>query len=179
MKRIFIIFVMLVAIGSAYESKAQSKKFRDAYKYILDCSAYNREHIEVSHFTGEMLQMMVKDDSNAPMKLKNRINSIYQIKIADAGEFTREFDNLIRLLRSVVNEGKYDPCGTFTSNGVKYEIYRTAVGDLNEYLIFITKGKQFLACDIYGIISYKEVLSMISPSLPQKNDLQIDTLNTN
>lgn len=175
MKRIFIIFVMLAAIGSAYESKAQSKKFRDAYKYILDCSAYNSEHIEVSHFTGEMLQMMVKDDSNAPMKLKNRINSIYQIKIADAGEF----NNLIRLLRSVVNEGKYDPCGTFTSNGVKYEIYRTAVGDLNEYLIFITKGKQFLACDIYGIISYKEVLSMIAPSLPQKESLQIDTLNTN
>ena len=175
MKRIFIIFVMLVAIGSAYESQAQSKKFRDAYKYILDCSAYNREHIEVSHFTGEMLQMMVKDDSNAPMKLKNRINAIYQIKIADAGEF----NSLIRLLRSVVNEGKYDPCGTFTSNGVKYEIYRTAVGDLNKYLIFITKGKQFLACDIYGIISYKEVLSMIAPSLPQKDDLQIDTLNTN
>lgn len=175
MKRFFIIFVMLVAIGSAYESKAQSKKFRDAYKYILDCSAYNREHIEVSHFTGEMLQMMVKDDSNAPMKLKNRINAIYQIKIADAGEF----NNLIRLLRSVVNEGKYDPCGTFTSNGVKYEIYRTAVGDLNEYLIFITKGKQFLACDIYGVISYKEVLSMISPSLPKIDNMDIiDTLKT-
>ena len=175
MKRFFIIFVMLVAIGSAYEGKAQSKKFRDAYKYILDCSAYNREHIEVSHFTGEMLQMMVKDDSNAPMKLKNRINAIYQIKIADAGEF----NNLIRLLRSVVNEGKYDPCGTFTSNGVKYEIYRTAVGDLNEYLIFITKGKQFLACDIYGVISYKEVLSMISPSLPKIDNMDIiDTLKT-
>ena len=175
MKRFFIIFVMLVAIGSAYESQAQSKKFRDAYKYILDYSAYNREHIEVSHFTGEMLQMMVKDDSNAPMKLKNRINAIYQIKIADAGEF----NYLIRLLRSVVNEGKYDPCGTFTSNGVKYEIHRTAVGDLNEYLIFITSGKKVLVCDIYGAIGYKEVLSMISPSLPQKNDLQIDTLNTN
>lgn len=177
MKRFFIIFVMLVAIGSAYESQAQSKKFRDAYKYILDYSAYNREHIEVSHFTGEMLQMMVKDDSNAPMKLKNRINAIYQIKIADAGEL--ELNNLIRLLRSVVNEGKYDPCGTFTSDNVKYELYRTAVGDLNEYLIFFTKGKQFLACDIYGAISYKEVLSMISPSLPQKESLQIDTLNTN
>lgn len=175
MKRFFIIFVMLVAIGSAYESQAQSKKFRDAYKYILDCSAYNREHIEVSHFTGEMLQMMVKDDSNAPMKLENRINAIYQIKIVDVGEF----NNLIRLLRSVVNEGKYDPCGTFTSNGVKYEIYRTAVGDLNEYLIFITKGKQFLACDIYGVISYKEVLSMISPSLPKIDNMDIiDTLKT-
>ena len=176
MKRFFIIFVMLVAIGSAYESKAQSKKFRDAYKELLEIQCRpSFKGIELTHLTGEMLQMMVKDDSNAPMKLKNRINAIYQIKIADAGEF----NNLIRLLRSVVNEGKYDPCGTFTSNGVKYEIYRTAVGDLNEYLIFITKGKQFLACDIYGIISYKEVLSMISPSLPQKNDLQIDTLNTN
>lgn len=175
MKRIFIIFVMLVAIGSAYESQAQSKKFRDAYKYILDYSAYNREHIEVSHFTGEMLQMMVKDDSNAPMKLKNRINAIYQIKIADAGKF----NHLIRLLRSVVNEGKYDPCGTFTSNGVKYEIHRTAVGDLNEYLIFITSGKQTLVCDIYGAVGYKEILAMIFPSQPKIENMDIiDTLKT-
>ena len=103
MKRFFIIFVMLVAIGSAYESKAQSKKFRDAYKYILDCSAYNREHIEVSHFTGEMLQMMVKDDSNAPMKLKNKINSIYQIKLTDIETYGFGIYNS---LRSVIKDRK-------------------------------------------------------------------------
>ena len=168
---------MLVAIGSAYESQAQSKKFRDAYKELLERQSISYyKGVELTHLTGEMLQMMVKDDSNAPMKLKNRINAIYQIKLAD---IENSYRSIFLNLRSLIKDGKYAPCGTFTSDNVKYELYRTAVGDLNEYLIFISKGKQFLACDIYGVISYKEVLSMISPSLPQKNDLQIDTLNTN
>ena len=86
---------------------------------------------------------------------------------------------VIRTFKRVTQEGKYDSAGIFTTNGVKYEIYRTAFRDLNEYLIFITSGKQTLVCDISGAIGYKEVLSMISPSLPQKNDLHIDTLNIN
>lgn len=168
---------MLVAIGSAYEGKAQSKKFRDAYKELLEIQCRpSFKGIELTHLTGEMLQMMVKDDSNASMKLKNRINAIYQIKLADI-ETSYRF--IFYNLRSVIEDGKYKPCGTFTSDNVKYELYRTTVGDLNEYLIFITSGKKALVCDIYGAITYKEVLSMISPSLPQKNDLQIDTLNTN
>ena len=177
MKRIFIIFVMLVAIGSAYEGKAQSKKFRDAYKELLEIQSRPYcKFIELTHLTGEMLQMMVKDDSNAPMKLKNKINSIYQIKLTDIETYGFGIYNS---LRSVIKDGKYEPCGTFTSDNVRYEIYRNTVGDLNEYLIFITSGMKVLVCDIYGAIGYKEVLSMISPSLPQKNDLQIDTLNTN
>ena len=170
---------MLVAIGSAYESKAQKKVFLNEYNRLLQWQTnptYART-MELTHFTGEMLQMMVKSDDSKTQNMIKRINSIYQIKIKDNSPGTG--GNVIRTLKHITREGKYDLAGIFTTNGVKYEIYRTALRDLNEYLIFISSGKQSLVCDISGIISYKEVLSMISPSLPQKNDLQIDTLNTN
>lgn len=179
MKRIFIIFVMLVAIGSAYEGKAQKKVFLNEYNRLLQWQtnpAYART-MELTHFTGEMLQMMVKSEDSKTQNLIKRINSIYQIKVKD--NTSSLGGNVIRTLKHITREGKYDLAGIFTTNGVKYEIYRTALRDLNEYLIFITSGKQSLVCDIYGTISYKEVLSMIAPSLPQKESLQIDTLNTN
>ncbi len=179
MKRFFIIFVMLVAIGSAYEGKAQKKVFLNEYNRLLQwqTNPIHARTIELTHFTGEMLQMMVKSDDSKTQNMIKRINSIYQIKIKDNTPGTG--GNVIRALKVVTREGKYDIAGIFTTNGVKYEIYRTAHRDLNEYLIFTTSGKQSLVCDIYGAVSYKEILSMISPSLPQKNDLQIDTLNTN
>ncbi len=179
MKRIFIIFVMLVAIGSAYESKAQKKVFLNEYNRLLQWQTnptYART-MELTHFTGEMLQMMVKSEDSKTQNLIKRINSIYQIKVKD--NTSSLGGNVIRTLKHITREGKYDLAGIFTTNGVKYEIYRTALRDLNEYLIFITSGKQSLVCDIYGAIGYKEILSMISPSLPQKESLQIDTLNTN
>ena len=178
MKRIFIIFVMLVAICSAAESKAQKKVFLNEYNRLLQLQT-NPIHariIELTHFTGEMLQMMVKSDDSKTQNMIKRINSIYQIKVKDT---SGTGGNVIRTLKHITREGKYDLAGIFTTNGVKYEIYRTALRDLNEYLIFITSGKQSLVCDIYGAVGYKEILSMISPSLPQKNDLHIDTLNTN
>ena len=178
MKRIFIIFVMLVAISSAYEGKAQKKVFLNEYNRLLQLQT-NPIHariIELTHFTGEMLQMMVKSDDSKTQNMIKRINSIYQIKVKDT---SGTGGNVIRTLKHITREGKYDLAGIFTTNGVKYEIYRTALRDLNEYLIFITSGKQSLVCDIYGAVGYKEILSMISPSLPQKNDLHIDTLNTN
>lgn len=179
MKRIFIIFVMLVAIGSAYEGKAQKKVFLNEYNRLLQWQpnpTYART-MELTHFTGEMLQMMVKSDDSKTQNMIKRINSIYQIKVKD--NTSSLGGNVIRTLKHITREGKYDLAGIFTTNGVKYEIYRTALRDLNEYLIFITSGKQSLVCDIYGAIGYKEILSMISPSLPQKESLQIDTLNTN
>ena len=179
MKRFFIIFVMLVAIGSAYESKAQKKVFLNEYNRLLQWQTnptYART-MELTHFTGEMLQMMVKSEDSKTQNLIKRINSIYQIKVKD--NTSSLGGNVIRTLKHITREGKYDLAGIFTTNGVKYEIYRTALRDLNEYLIFISSGKQSLVCDIYGAVGYKEILSMISPSLPQKNDLQIDTLNTN
>ena len=179
MKRIFIIFVMLVAIGSAYEGKAQKKVFLNEYNRLLQLQTnptYART-IELTHFTGEMLQMMVKSDDSKTQNMIKRINSIYQIKVKD--NTSSLGGNVIRTLKHITREGKYDLAGIFTTNGVKYEIYRTALRDLNEYLIFISSGKQSLVCDIYGVVGYKEILSMISPSLPQKDDLQIDTLNTN
>ena len=179
MKRIFIIFVMLVAIGSAYEGKAQKKVFLNEYNRLLQWQtnpAYART-MELTHFTGEMLQMMVKSDDSKTQNMIKRINSIYQIKVKD--NTSSLGGNVIRTLKHITREGKYDLAGIFTTNGVKYEIYRTALRDLNEYLIFITSGKQSLVCDIYGAVGYKEILSMISPSLPQKESLQIDTLNTN
>ena len=179
MKRIFIIFVMLVAIGSAYECKAQKKVFLNEYNRLLQWQTnptYART-MELTHFTGEMLQMMVKSDDSKTQNMIKRINSIYQIKVKD--NTSSLGGNVIRTLKHITREGKYDLAGIFTTNGVKYEIYRTALRDLNEYLIFITSGKQSLVCDIYGAIGYKEILSMISPSLPQKESLQIDTLNTN
>ena len=170
---------MLVAIGSAYEGKAQKKVFLNEYNRLLQLQTnpIHARTIELTHFTGEMLQMMVKSDDSKTQNLIKQINSIYQIKIKDNTPGTG--GNVIQALKHITREGKYDIAGIFTSNGVKYEIYRTALRDLNEYLIFITSGKQSLVCDISGAIGYKEVLSMISPSLPQKNDLQIDTLNTN
>lgn len=179
MKRFFIIFVMLVAIGSAYEGKAQKKVFLNEYNRLLQWQTnptYART-MELTHFTGEMLQMMVKSDDSKTQNMIKRINSIYQIKVKD--NTSSLGGNVIRTLKHITREGKYDLAGIFTTNGVKYEIYRTALRDLNEYLIFITSGKQSLVCDIYGAIGYKEILSMISPSLPQKESLQIDTLNTN
>ena len=170
---------MLVAIGSAYESKAQKKVFLNEYNRLLQWQTnptYART-MELTHFTGEMLQMMVKSEDSKTQNLIKRINSIYQIKVKD--NTSGLGGGVIRTLKLVTQEGKYDSAGMFTTNGVKYEIYRTALRDLNEYLIFISSGKQSLVCDIYGAVGYKEILSMISPSLPQKNDLQIDTLNTN
>ena len=170
---------MLVAIGSAYESKAQKKVFLNEYNRLLQWQTnptYART-MELTHFTGEMLQMMVKSEDSKTQNLIKRINSIYQIKVKD--NTSSLGGNVIRTLKHITREGKYDLAGIFTTNGVKYEIYRTALRDLNEYLIFITSGKQSLVCDIYGAIGYKEILSMISPSLPQKESLQIDTLNTN
>ncbi len=179
MKRFFIIFVMLVAIGSAYEGKAQKKVFLNEYNRLLQwqTNPIHARTIELTHFTGEMLQIMVKSDDSKTQNMIKRINSIYQIKIKDNTPGTG--GNVISTLKRITREGKYDLAGIFTTNGVKYEIYRTALRDLNEYLIFISSGKQSLVCDIYGAVGYKEILSMISPSLPQKNDLQIDTLNTN
>ena len=179
MKRFFIIFVMLVAIGSAYESKAQKKVFLNEYNRLLQWQTnptYART-MELTHFTGEMLQMMVKSEDSKTQNLIKRINSIYQIKVKD--NTSGLGGGVIRTLKHITREGKYDLAGIFTTNCVKYEIYRTALRDLNEYLIFISSGKKVLVCDIYGAVGYKEILSMISPSLPQKNDLQIDTLNTN
>ena len=86
---------------------------------------------------------------------------------------------VIRTLKRVTREGKYDIAGIFTTNGVKYEIYRTAFRDLNEYLIFITSGKQTLVCDIYGDVVYKEILAMIFPSQSKIENMDIiDTLKT-
>ncbi len=170
---------MLVAIGSAYESKAQKKVFLNEYNRLLQWQTnptYART-MELTHFTGEMLQMMVKSEDSKTQNLIKRINSIYQIKVKD--NTSSLGGGVIRTLKHITQEGKYDLAGIFTTNGVKYEIYRTALRDLNEYLIFISSGKQSLVCDIYGAVGYKEILSMISPSLPQKNDLQLDTLNTN
>lgn len=171
---------MLVAIGSAYEGKAQKKVFLNEYNRLLQWQTnptYART-MELTHFTGEMLQMMVKSDDSKTQNLTKRINSIYQIKVKD--NTSGLGGGAIRKLKHITREGKYDLAGIFTTNGVKYEIYRTALRDLNEYLIFITSGKKALVCDIYGAISYKEVLSMISPSLRKiKNMDIIDTLNTN
>ena len=180
MKRIFIIFVMLVAIGSAYESKAQKKVFLNEYNRLLQWQTnptYART-MELTHFTGEMLQMMVKSEDSKTQNLIKRINSIYQIKVKD--NTSGLGGGAIRTLKYITREGKYDLAGIFTTNGVKYEIYRTALRDLNEYLIFISSGKQSLVCDIYGAVGYKEILSMISPTPPKiKNMDIIDTLNTN
>lgn len=179
MKRIFIIFVMLVAIGSAYEGKAQTKKFLNEYNRLLQWQTtdpiYART-IELTHFTGEMLQMMVKSDDSKTQNLIKQINSIYQIKVKDT---SGTGGNVIRTLKHITREGKYDIAGIFTSNGVKYEIYRTALRDLNEYLIFITSGKQTLVCDIYGAVGYKEILALIFPSQPKIENMDIiDTLKT-
>ena len=179
MKRIFIIFVMLVAIGSTYEGKAQKKVFLNEYNRLLQLQTnptYART-IELTHFTGEMLQMMVKSNDSKTQNLIKRINSIYQIKIID--NTLAVGGGVIRTLKRVTREGKYDIAGIFTTNGVKYEIYRTAFRDLNEYLIFITSGKQTLVCDIYGDVVYKEILAMIFPSQPKIENMDIiDTLKT-
>ncbi|MBR5811571.1 MAG: DUF4252 domain-containing protein [Alistipes sp.] len=179
MKRFFIIFVMLVAIGTTQRSNAQTSIFLSAYK-LASINTSKEKGIEITHLTGEMLEMMVKKDSK-DIELLPKISSIYQIKIQDVNEAP----NAARAFKGVPYNELYKPCGAFTNNGVKYEIYKnegtqyTSRAGINEYLIYITNGKQMLVCDIYGAIGYKEVLSMISPSLPQKNDLQIDTLNTN
>ncbi len=171
---------MLVAIGSAYEGKAQKKVFLNEYNRLLQWQTnptYART-MELTYFTGEMLQMMVKSEDSKTQNLIKRINSIYQIKVKD--NTSGLGGGAIRTLKGITREGKYDLAGIFTTNGVKYEIYRTALRDLNEYLIFITSGKQSLVCDIYGAVGYKEILSMISPTLPKTKNMDIiDTLNTN
>ena len=91
------------------------------------------------------------------------MEKFYQIKIKDNTPGTG--GNVIHTLKRITREGKYDLAGIFTTNGVKYEIYRTALRDLNEYLIFITSGKQTLVCDIYGAVGYKEILALIFPFL--------------
>lgn len=179
MKRFFIIFVMLVAIGTTQRSYAQTSRFLASYKFAAT-NIYKEKGIEITHLTGEMLEMMVKKNSK-DIGLLSKISSIYQIKFQDINEAP----NTTISFRKIPVDSDYEPGGAFTNNGVKYEIYKseglhyTSRAGINEYLIYITNGKQMLVCDIYGTISYKEVLSMIAPSLPQKDDLQIDTLNTN
>ena len=178
MKRIFIIFVMLVAISTTQRSYAQTSRFLASYKFAAT-NIYEEKGIEITHLTGEMLEMMVKKGSK-DIRLLSKISSIYQIKFQDINVAR----NTTKSFRSIPSDSDYTPCGAFTNKGTKYEIYKneprhSSDAGINEYLIYITNGKQMLVCDICGTISYKEVLSMISPSLPQKNDLQIDTLNTN
>jgi hypothetical protein len=179
MKRIFIIFVMLVAISTTQRSYAQTSRFLASYKFAA-INIYEEKGIEITHLTGEMLEMMVKKGSK-DIGLLSKISSIYQIKFQDINVAR----NTTKSFRSIPSDSDYTPCGAFTNKGTKYEIYKneglhyTSRAGINEYLIYITNGKQMLVCDINGTISYKEVLSMIAPSLPQKDDLQIDTLNTN
>lgn len=179
MKRIFIIFVMLAAICSATDSQAQKKVFLNEYNRLLQwqTNPIHARTIELTHFTGEMLQMMVKSDDSKTQNMIKRINSIYHIKIKDNTPGTG--GNVISTLKRITRESKYDIAGIFTTNGVKYEIYRTAHRDLNEYLIFISSGKQTLVCDIYGAVGYKEILAMIFPSQSKIENMDIiDTLKT-
>jgi hypothetical protein len=170
---------MLVAIGATQRSYAQTSRFLASYKFAA-INIYEEKGIEITHLTGEMLEMMVKKGSK-DIGLLSKISSIYQIKFQDINVAR----NTTKSFRSIPSDSDYTPCGAFTNKGTKYEIYKnephhySSDAGINEYLIYITNGKQMLVCDINGTISYKEVLSMIAPSLPQKESLQIDTLNTN
>ena len=169
-----------MAIAATQNGYAQASRFIASYKLVAR-NADVEKGVEITHLTGEMLEMMIKKDSK-DIGLMTKISSIYQIKIQNvnaAPVATRSFKAVPH------NESSYTPCGAFTNKGTKYEIYKnepphySSDAGMNEYLIFITNNQQMLVCDIYGKISYKEVLSMIAPSLPQKESLQIDTLNTN